>query len=62
MALSKDPSKVIVCYMQDISYRKMSKDLCFLLKTTNYVEWTGDERGQDIFWKRLKLSLNDDYD
>jgi len=62
MALSKDPTKVVMCYMQDIPNANMSKSLCFLLQTTNYVEWTTDKRGQEIFWKRLKSSLKENGD
>jgi len=57
MALSKDPTKVVVCYMQEVQYRNMSKSLRFLLKTVNYIEWGRDARIQRMFWERLRLSL-----
>ncbi|XP_050401507.1 toll-like receptor 3 [Patella vulgata] len=52
---------IVVVLLENIATVNMSKSLDALLKTTTYISWD-DEDEEDVFWHKIKTSLNRPYE
>ena len=49
---------LVVVMLETIQTRNMSTSLNVLLKTTTFIQWTVDKKGEELFWKRLAAAVS----
>ena len=59
MALTRGIDHVIICYLEDVAPDKMWRSLKKLMAKVNYIPYTADADGQELFWNRLHDALTE---
>ena len=49
---------LVVVMLENIQTRNMSTSLNVLLKTTTFIQWTVDKKGEELFWRRLTAAVS----
>ncbi|XP_023931589.1 toll-like receptor 4 [Lingula anatina] len=48
---------LVLVLLEDIPFREMNETLFHLFKSKSYLEWSDNQRDQDLFWKKLRMAL-----
>jgi hypothetical protein len=56
--LQHEDALIIVC-IDDVVSREMTSAMMAVLKTTTYIQWSGQRDAIQSFWGRLEIALNE---
>ena len=58
ISVTRGYRSIVVVLMEELKRHKITREVCHILNTNTYLEWTDDENAQLVFWQNLAKALN----